>query len=496
VGLYVIAGTMRTCVPFDEDATMPVPHPIITYDVISNKDRDEYVGDVIDLSSVAHWDGGSYLCVKTSTNNGPARFQHHYVPTDGRKSTLVTYVSPGVFSIDASPWIADSRPSAVGDTLWVYNGTTVTAHRIITASGGPSPWTVSFDTDPSFTDPIPRSAVIVWPVKTLVSTPFLPGPAVLTHAQKIWAGDVAGRNVWFSSTEFGPTNWIAVDDAGVLPTSQYFGGDQNVRGLTVFDQNLTVFYENGAQLWAVDADPANHQFVRAVGGAGTLAPDTVSNIGGDVLYFGYGVFRSLSSVVVTGQPKESDVGSPIEPLTNQINLRTLSTAPVSVWLSAKRQYVTFFDDTAYVFLTSADTGFSGWTTYKLPFAVSDACEYEGRLYVRRGDTSEVWTFDPESPDEPGFAFQVIQNFTTLSETRGVGQLISIEVIQRGASFVEILTDPETLTGFEVGDIDGTSTRYNKILIPALAEYVAGKFSGNGPWDLDEYRINFRPGSTL
>jgi len=339
---------------------------------------------------------------------------------------------------------------------------------------------------------------------TKVSTPFSPGRALTLAGTKFFASDTDTNNVPFSSTINGPTDWTNPGDAGYLPTAVHIGGNQQIQGHGVFNGQLVVLYEQAMQVWKVGADPALHTLVGNVGGAGTRMPRSIANVMGDVYYFSEGGFHSVSAVITTGQLKSDDIGIMVRKLTQDIDPR--GTKMLSGWSESLSVYYSIVGQTVYVYTISPSSRTKDWTTWTLPWAVSDSAELDGVLYVRRAGTGEIYAFDPDYIGESGYSWQVTLNFmdahTPRSTMLAAGYPIRqkhwrcLRANQEGTAKWQVCLDPRDLDGSteDLGTVSGSFNDIGMLFIGINANRVAFRMSGTTYWNIDELHVDVQPGN--
>ncbi len=164
-------------------------------------------------------------------------------------------------------------------------------------------------------------------------------------ASKIFA--VNGDTVRYCKTG-NPRDWSAANDAGFLPTGMNSRGDRSANALGIYQGNLVVLSKDGAQVWKVDPDPAAMAFQDIVENVGTSFPSTVVNVAG-ALYFlsDYG-FRSITTLQLTNNLADVDVGSPIDALV-RARLKAGGVSPKSSYFSGTGQYVCSMGNELFVY---------------------------------------------------------------------------------------------------------------------------------------------------
>lgn len=240
-------------------------------------------------------------------------------------------------------------------------------------------------TDVPYSDPYPGTIVTQAPQV----------PSIAKAASKIYSvsGDVAP----YCATN-DPRDWTTPNDAGFLPVGLQQSG--NKEGVTVgnYQNKLIVYFPDSAQLWQVDPDPANNQFLTAVD-IGTRYLYAHANMANDVFFFSPGGVRTITRQSNTESLIDSDVGSPID--------RELLDGEFIDLDNVKAQYVRstgqlwlYSGNKAVVFTFSRSSKISAWSVYEFPFSIDYLDELDGVLYARSGDDvyqmdRHVWTDDGE-----------------------------------------------------------------------------------------------------
>ncbi len=481
-GLYVVNDTLRCAVPYPNPAVRaaPIAPAGIVYDYLAPAEG-SYFSDTLEaVEGVAWWDTNAYICVKT-TSGGYTNYEHHYIEapqTEFQGFVASSNVGAKQITITGVPTTVDA-----GATVWFPFSFDVSKAVVQSRAGD----TFTLDACPAATPPY--ACLFMVPNGTKVALPFEPGVPLIAAEGKIWAADRVSRNVWFSSTENGPRDWLAANDAGILPTARNAAGSQPVQGLAIWDAKLTVIYEGAMQIWKIDPDPEQHYLAGTVGAAGTLYAGTVANFLGDLVYFGYGGFRSLAAVVTTGQAKDTDIGAEIQPRTKDLDLSALSTPPRAVGSAWRSQYLCAIGTTIWVLTLSPQGGVRAWSKWDLPWEVAALVEWRSRLYVRRAGTGEIWVFDPDWTKEVGYDWSVRFAHNDCEAPGYLKQFKFLALKQTGTADVTAYLDPTDVTDTEaVGTV--TATTAGRVPLMAVAEDVALEFSGRGPWSLEEMTLRF------
>lgn len=496
VGLYTVGDGLRAAYPMTNETIGPIPQaPLgIRYDVFSNQSTYDlswlYPFDktVLRVDNIAVWQGRTYLNLARNVGDGTTKNEHHYCPL------AETIPLPGTIdAIDDQVFTVDGPiPSTIKVGATIYFGGLTSAFTIDTITGQD----IRFgDGEP---DPLPElNTFYVAQVrpheKTLVATPFAPGRALILASEKIWANDIDTNDTWFSSTINGPTDWTNPGDAGFIPTSKHVSGNQIIQGFGIYNSQLTVFYNHALQVWHIAADPADHALTGNVGGAGTQEARSVANVMGDVFYFSEGGFRSVKATVVTGQLKEGDIGAPIQPLTKTFD--PLTQNMLSVWSESRSQYISIVGTTAYVLTYSPTAQLAGWTTWTIPWEVSDIAEAAGELYFRRSGTGEVYIFDPDFTEEPDFEWTARPSYVDAGNMN-VKHWLSMQLVQDGTCSIYAYTNPRDPSADPeyLGKIQGIAEGIGLFAVNVVSNRLSLEFRGDSPWELDSFTVQYRLGN--
>lgn len=361
-------------------------------------------------------------------------------------------------------------------------------------------------TTPYTSFPSPVTINYVPQVDTRVRLPFLPGPWVKTVGGKVFATEYTTGNTWFSSTEFGPSDWTAPNDAGFLPTAAHAGGGANVTALGTFNGKLVVFYHESMQVWTVGPDPALHALASAIPSGGTAHGQALGGVYGDLFYFSQGGFRSASAVITTGQLKPGDVGAPIAPLTSAVKV---ADSLRGTWSEALSAYLVFDGTSGWVFSISPASNTADWTAWTLPVAPDYFAEIDGYLYFRVKGGNDVYRFNPAYAGESGYSWSGRLSFldaamqTAFSIRPGFSAAAKVKFwqavlpAQHGAADWFVYPNTHDTTEREhLGYLDGSQVGGGIIAIGLAANRVAFGFEGTGYWTLDGFECEVKVGNRV
>lgn len=221
---------------------------------------------------------------------------------------------------------------------------------------------------------------------------FQPGDFVRTIGSKEYS--LSGPNMHFSGIK-APTQWTTdTTGAGFIDMSSEASGAEQLVALAKYLDRVAVFAERSIQVWYVDPDPTLNKQSQVLNNTGTRCPRSVTQFGDtDIFYTDTRGIRSLRARATTNSASTSDVGVAVDTLVGPA-LAALTTDELRnvigvieprdgrFWLSLK--------DDIYVFSFFGDGKISAWTTYRPGFAVQDMVPFQGRVYLRSGDTIHVY----------------------------------------------------------------------------------------------------------
>lgn len=277
---------------------------------------------------------------------------------------------------------------------------------------------------------------------TFIADPNCPHSAgVVKLAGKIFA--VAGDTVRFSSTN-NPRDWTTANDAGFLPTGLNSRGDRAANALGVYQGDLVVLSTDGAQVWKADPDPAAMSLIDIVENVGTSHPRSVATVSGDLYFLSDYGFRSITTLQLTNNLADVDVGSPIDSLVRPLTLAG-GIAPRAFYFYGTGQYVCAIGSTVFVFSISRTAKISAWSKYELSGTVDAFASLGQTLYIRSGNV--VYMLDQESSSDEGQPYEVLLQLPYM-DFKSPGQL----KVVHGADFV-IDGKCEFSVGFDATDPD-------------------------------------------
>lgn len=207
------------------------------------------------------------------------------------------------------------------------------------------------------------------------------GTFVRTYKEKMYA--LMGRNLNFSAVG-DPTIWadpppdsqgnVAHNGSGFINIGANDADSENLVSMEVYYDKMALFSTLSCQLWFLDPDPSLNQYYQTLRDAGTLAPTSVRQyVANDVYFLGTHGIRSLRARDLTTTAAVADVGSPIDPVIQDLIAQRgqlyglyytkaiLSPRTGRIWLA--------MSDRIYILSNWASPNISAWSVYVPEFAI-------------------------------------------------------------------------------------------------------------------------------
>jgi hypothetical protein len=268
--------------------------------------------------------------------------------------------------------------------------------------------------------------------------------ACIKIASKIFAaGSGIADTVRYCKTG-DPRNWTEVNDAGFLPTGLNSRGDRSTNALGIYQNKLVALSRDGAQVWVVDPDPANMALQDIVENVGTTFPRSVANVAGDLYFLSDYGFRSITTLQLTNNLADVDVGSPIDALVRP-ETRVDGVNPRAFYFYGTGQYVCAIDNRLFVYSISRTARIAAWSQYFLSTPVDAFAELGQALYIRSGDS--VYRIDEAAKTDDGVQFEVLIDlpYMDLKTPGSLKRIYGADVVIEGSCDFSI--------GFDVRDPD-------------------------------------------
>lgn len=224
------------------------------------------------------------------------------------------------------------------------------------------------------------------------------GKNAVIAKQKVWVPD--GDKVRYCATG-DPTDWTLSGDAGFIPVAQNSPGSDVCKSVGLYQGDLVVFMLDNIQIYNIDPDPANIALQRVIDGVGSAYPGGNAPVSADLFFATEGGVRSLSTLELTDNVADIDVGSPVaEPMGQDIGALETDVpddaGAVAYWFQGLGQYWVASQDYVWTYTFSRTSKLSAWARYSLedlgsPFMGWELAERRGTVF--RNDRTAVYMFD-------------------------------------------------------------------------------------------------------
>lgn len=257
----------------------------------------------------------------------------------------------------------------------------------------------------------------------------------IKKAGKIFA--IQDDVVRFSATG-NARDWTTEKNAGFLPVALQQSVNNKPVALGEYNENLVVFFEDSAQIWAVDPDPLLHRLVTTVP-IGTRYSHSHANMASDIFFLAPSGFRSVAVQAFSSNMMDNDIGSPIDALVQADMRRDIT--PKMVYWRGVGQLMCFMGDYAYVYSYSRASKISAWSMWHFPFPIDAAAEHETRLYLRSGNV--LYVLDETAYSDDGAPIEVVTELPYLDMKRPgtLKQFTGVDVAAAGGLNLRFKFDP-------------------------------------------------------
>lgn len=365
-----------------------------------------------------------YLYAAVEYTDGVVK--HHYLDDPGAWAAATAY-TVGTFR----------RPTNANVNGFRYE---VTAIAGTGTSGGAEP---AWPTTPGSTvidNAGPNQ--ITWTCRTFeVTDANCPhGKGVTKIASKIFStkGTSPYDTVRYSKTS-DPRNWTAASDAGFIAVGLQQEGAQDAYALGQFQNQLIVYFNDSAQVWNVDPNPALISLKDKIFGVGTRYPRGAASFATDNFFLADVGVRSITVNQVTDNLQDTDVGSPIDDLIAPV-LKAGGFEPVAIYLSAQGQFWLVIDRTAWVYSYSRSAKISAWCKYTFPFAIDDVTQLNNVTYLRSGD--DVYKLDDAVYTDDGttISVEIEMPYLDAKQPGILKQFIGVDAVLAGNPLLVVKTN--------------------------------------------------------
>jgi hypothetical protein len=230
------------------------------------------------------------------------------------------------------------------------------------------------------------------------------GSNVRTYKEKMWS--LGGRNLFFSSVG-DPTLWenpssdakgnVAANGSGIINIGSNDSDSENLLSMEVYYDKMALFSPLSCQLWFLDVDPSLDQYMQTLRDAGTLSAQSVRQyVAQDVYFLGQHGIRSLRAMNMTMTAAVADVGSPLDPMIQELiaSKATAEVSNVQTILSPRTGRIWMaFSDQIFVLSNFGSPNISAWSVYAPEFGIAaNGLVFADPYVVLLGTDQKIYRF--------------------------------------------------------------------------------------------------------
>jgi hypothetical protein len=226
--------------------------------------------------------------------------------------------------------------------------------------------------------------------------------ACRTYKQKMYG--VSGRQLNFSAVG-DPTTWqdpppdgdgnVAHNGSGFINVGANDSDSENLQSMEVYYDKMALFSTLSCQLWFLDPDPSLNQYYQTLRDAGTLAANAVRQyVANDVYFLGTHGIRSLRARDLTITAAVADIGSPIDPIIQDLIAQQYNLYWTQTLLSPRTGRIWMvMPDRVYVLSNFASPNISAWSVYLPEFTVAvNGATVADPYIVLQGTDGNIYRF--------------------------------------------------------------------------------------------------------
>lgn len=304
-----------------------------------------------------------------------------------------------------------------------------------------------------------------------------------TYKTKIYS--VEGPVLYFSAVG-DPTNWTGTG-SGTLDLSLEDADMSDCQGLEAYYDKLAIFSKTAVQLWQIDPDPLQTQFVQTLRQAGTLAPLSVLQYGsGDVLYLNPSGIRSLRARNASLAASVSDVGSPLDPVMQELlqtNGETWLSSVIAILQPVTGRFWIILRDRIYILSEFPGPKITAWSEYDPGFVVMQVVTANQQIFLR-DDQNQIWAYGgTDAATYDSSAVEIILPYHGGEQPATFKRFTGIDAAAEGEWDVYISLDPTTQAEDYCGKIIGPTFLQGTFPLRGVSTHISLRLRSTVPGPL-------------
>lgn len=297
-------------------------------------------------------------------------------------------------------------------------------------------------------------------------------------------------------------DWTTASNAGFLAASLQQDTKGSPTAVGTFEDTLVVFFADGSQVWDVAVDPAATQIRRRLHGIGTEHPLSLASFYRDLVFASPFGIRSMSVQEVVNRFDETDVGVPIDTLSNPVQDAHEATSTQRVrsqWIPQLGQYWVAYDagghSVVFAYSFSRSSKLACWSQYTFPILITGIATLAGKVYVRTAAALYEVAADQFTDDGEPIAVDVQMAYQD-AKSPGVEKMFyGADYVFSGTATISYLYDPRDQGKETVPQtVTGDSRAGTLVPVEVSCAAIAPRFqhSTNEAFSIDLASLYFHP----
>jgi len=198
-------------------------------------------------------------------------------------------------------------------------------------------------------------------------------------------------------------------------------------------------FDDSAQIWVPDPEPALHVFRKPIRNIGTPYPGSLAHVSDDLLFLSKAGYRSIGAQGATDNLTDLDVGTPIDSIVTPLLVGGIN--PIAAYYAGGGQYWCAIGNTVHAFTFSRTDKVRAWSKYTLAVTPDALAVLNGELYIREGD--KVYLVDDAVFTDNGtqYEMRVELPFINFKKPGYLKQIYGVDAVVEGDVNIQFKWDP-------------------------------------------------------